>query len=172
YLVIPLRALHALGEGEFQHLWMAAQLPDISLVSGEASAVDAALLARADADCLAALHIANGVRLRVFERYERQQQVVRRGIRELPVFCNDVGKAVAGDGQAVVALFKADAEDVPPLLVLGLIVRVYAHDVVAALALLTEDFQRAGRVVRSDYAVRDLRQQKPCGGLVAGVGEG
>ena len=102
--VIPLRALHALGEGEFQHLRMAAQLPDISLVSGKASAVDAALLASADADCLAALHIANGVRLRVFERYERQQQVVRRGVRELPVFCDDVGKAVAGDGQAVVAL--------------------------------------------------------------------
>ena len=74
--------------------------------------MDAALLAGADADGLAAPDIADGVRLRVLERDKREEQVVHGALGEGLVRRNDVAEALAGDGQGVVALLKTDAEDV------------------------------------------------------------
>ena len=87
-------ALHALLEGEAQHLRVAAQVPEVGLRPGELGAVDARLLAGADADHLAAEGVADRVRLGVLERDEAEQQVAARLGGELAA--DDLGEVALG----------------------------------------------------------------------------
>ena len=68
--VVAVRTADALLKRQIQHLFMLTQIPDVRLVARKTRAVDAALLAGADADGLSVLRIADGVRLRVFQRDE------------------------------------------------------------------------------------------------------
>ena len=123
--------------------------------------MDAALLPGADADGLAVLRVADAVRLRILERDEGEQQVVHGALRELFVRRDDVLQALAGDGQGVVALLEADAEDVAPLDGRRLIVGVDAHDVVVALALGAQYLDGLRRVAGGDDAVGHFGDEQP-----------
>ena len=94
--------------------------------------MDAALLAGADADGLAVLGVADGVRLRVFERNERNDHVALRVIGKILIFGDDVHKQRLVDLAVVAALLERDAEDVLLLLRGGNVGGVHLHDVVLA----------------------------------------
>ena len=151
---------------------MLPQVPEVSLVAGQAGAVDAALLAGAHADSLAVHRVADGVGLGVFEGDEGHQQVQLVLPGEGLVLRHQVGEEGLVDLEVVAALFKGDAVDLLDLLGSGDIVRVDGHHVVAALALGLEDFQRLVGVAGGDDAVGDLPLDELGRGRVTDVAQG
>ncbi|MPN34398.1 hypothetical protein SDC9_181891 [bioreactor metagenome] len=81
--VVPIRALERRQKRQVQQGFVPPHPPDIRLVAREPRAVNAALLPRADPNRLPARGKANGVGLRVFERDERENQVVLRALANL-----------------------------------------------------------------------------------------
>jgi hypothetical protein len=75
-----LRALDALLERQREDARVVPQPPDVGLAPGEARAVDARLLARAEADERAVLCVRDAVGLGVLER-ERREDEVRQRVR-------------------------------------------------------------------------------------------
>ena len=73
--VVTVGTADIVDKGEVHHFRMLAEPPDVGFVAGEARAMDAALLAGADADGLAVLHIAHAVALRVFQRDKGYDEV-------------------------------------------------------------------------------------------------
>ena len=67
-------------------------------------------VARAHADGLAVLHIADGVGLGVLQGDERKDHVVLCALRQILVLGNDVGEQALVNLVVVVTLLKADAE--------------------------------------------------------------
>ena len=132
---------------------MLPQEPAVRLLPRQAGAVDTALLACADADRLAVLDVADRVGLRVLERDERQDHIVARGLGQILVFGHDVVQQAFGNLVIVVALLEGHAENVALLDGLRGIARVDLDDVIAALALSFEDFERLRRVGGGDDAV-------------------
>ena len=114
---------------------MLPQEPVIGLAARESGAVDAALLARAHADGLAVLDIADRVGLGVLQRNQRHDHIERCRVGQVLVVGDDVVQHRAVDLQIVVALLEGHAKYVALLNGLGLIRRVDLHDIVAALAL-------------------------------------
>ena len=98
---------------------MLAQEPVVRLVARQTRAVDAALLARAHADGLAVLHIADGVGLGVLQGDEGDEHVPLGGLGQLLVVSDDVVQQGLADGEAVAALLEGDTEDVLVLHGLG-----------------------------------------------------
>jgi len=134
--------------------------------------VDAALLARAHADGLAVFHVAHGIGLGVFEGDERHRHIQLRALRQGLVRGDDIAEQRGRDPVIVSPLLKGDAEHVLVLQGGGDVGGVDLHDVVGALFLGFEDFERRRGVARRDDAVRDLVLEIEGGGLVARVGEG
>ena len=92
-------------------------------------------------------------------------------LRQILVLGDDVGEQALVDLVVVVALLKADAENIALLDRLRLVVRVDFDNVIAALALGFENFERLVGEVRGDDAVRDLVCEVGGGVGVAGVGQ-
>ena len=151
---------------------MLAQEEGVGLRAGQARAVDAALLTRADADGLPAEGVADGVGLGVFERDQGDDEVKDRALGQRFVFRHDLAEQLAVDFEIVAALLEGDAEDLLALLRLGHVGRVDLHDVVGAVALAFEQLQGFGRIAGGDDAVGDLALDDPRGGHVAGLGQG
>ena len=64
--VVAVRASHGVLKRQAKRRGTLPQIPAISFISGEAGAMDARLLSRADTDRLSVLRVANGIRLGVF----------------------------------------------------------------------------------------------------------
>ena len=109
--VVAVRAADFRFERETKDLRALAQEPVVRLRAGKARAVDAALLAGADADGLAVLRVADGVGLRVFERDEGNQEIALGAFRQIMILRHDVLEAVFRDFDIVAFLFECDAED-------------------------------------------------------------
>ncbi len=133
--VVAVRAANALLKRQIQHLLVLAQIPDIRLVARKTRAVDAALLAGADADGLTVLRIADGVRLRVFQRDEGEHQIKLCVLRNLFAFRHKICQHVRVDFQLVSALLERDAENILVLNRLRLVIRVDLNNIVRALTL-------------------------------------
>ena len=143
-------------ERQIEDLRALAQEPVVGLRASEARAVDAALLAGADADGLAVLRVADGVGLRVLERDQGDQEVALCALWQVVVLRHDVLEAVFRDGDVVALLLKGDAEDLLALELFRLIGRIHLQDQVRALALRFEDLECFRRICGCDDAVGDL----------------
>ena len=108
-------AAHAGAEPHVAQHRMKAQVPGARLVDGELGAVDARLLAGADADRLAAVHDAHRVGLGVLQDDQREQHVARHRRRDVPRRGGDVGQQIAADGGGVAGLLQGHAEHLAPL---------------------------------------------------------
>ena len=92
-------------------------------------------------------------------------------LRQILVLGNDVGEQALVNLVVVVALLKADAENVALLDRLWLVVRVDLDNVVAALALGLEDLEGLSGEVRRNDAVGNLVCEVGSGVCVTGVGQ-
>ena len=92
-------------------------------------------------------------------------------LRQVLVLGNDVVQQALADLVVVVALLKADAENVALLDRLRLVVRIDLDHVIAALALGFQDLERFCGEIRGDDAVRDLVCEVGCGVRIAGIGQ-
>ena len=170
--VVAVGAADAVDELKAEHLGVLAQVPVVGLAAGQARAVDAALLARADADGLTVLDVAHRVGLRVLERDEGDHHVDLGLGGNLLVLGHHVGEQVGRDLVVVAALLEGDAEDVLGLHGSGHVGRVDLHDVVLAGLLGLEDLERLVGVGGGDDAVGHLALEVAGHVGVAGVGQG
>ena len=100
---------------------MLPEPPIIGLVTRETSAVDAGLLACAEADDLSVFGVADGVGLGVFEGDGCDGEVDDSGIREDGVGRgDDVGEGLGGDFDVVAVLGEGDSVDLAGLGAWGL----------------------------------------------------
>ena len=159
------------NEIEPEHLRMLAQMPDVRFVARKARAVNTRLLPRAHTDGLTVFCIADGVRLRVFERDERNHEVTLGAVGQVFVFRNNVLKRAFVDLQRVAALLKGDAEHVLVLDGRRLVICIDLYNVVIALFLGFEDLQRLGLVAGGDDAVGHFMLNKLRRRHVANVGK-
>ena len=149
---------------------MLAQEPDVCLVAGKACAVDSRLLSRADADGLSVLCVAHGVRLCVFERDKRQDEVALCVFGQCFVLRRDVlHEHGLIDFQLVAALLECYSKHIFIFLFGGLVALVDFYDVVGALPLGFKYLERLVGVTRRDNAVGNLTLDKPCRLHVANV---
>ena len=151
---------------------MLPEPPVVGLVARQTRAVDAALLARADADALTILHIAYGVGLGVLEGDHGNRQVALGKVGQLLVFGDDIAEKIVSDDQFVALLLEGDAEYILALQLFRLIGGVDLDDVVIALALGFEDFEGFRLIAGGDHAVGHLGLDELCGRDVAHVGQG
>ena len=171
--VVAVGAADFLHERQRHHFRVLAEPPDVGLVAGQAGAVDAALLSRADADGLSVLHVADGVALGVLQGDEGNHQVALRLVREGLVGRRDVleqGRVVQFD--LVAPLLEGDAEHLFVFHGGRHVVRVNLDDVVGAFALFAQDLERFFRVVRRYDPVAHLSLDEGGGGGVARVAQG
>ena len=134
--------------------------------------MDTALLSCADADSLTVLHVADGVRLCIFQRDEGDDQVALGLGCEGLVLCGHIlEEGVVVELDLVAALLEGDAEHLFPLDRLRLVVGVYLDHVIGTLALVFQDFDSLGRIVGSNHTVAHLALQQLGGSGVAGVAE-
>ena len=150
---------------------MLAQEPDIRLIARQTGAMNTGLLASAHADHLAALCVADGVGLRVFQRNQGNQQVALCIFRDILVVRHHIGEHGFVDFDLIAALLKRDTVYILALHRSRLIVRVDLHHIVVALTLRLEDFQRFVGITGGDDAVGYLAGQQRRGFFVADVGQ-
>ena len=151
---------------------MLAQIPDVRFVAGKARAVNARLLARANADGLPARGVADGVGLGVFQRNQGDDEIARGVLRQIFVLGDNLAEERVVDLQIVAPLLKGNAKHVFQLYFRGNILRVDLHDVIAAFALFQQNLHRLFGVARRDYAVGDLAGKDGRRRLVAHIGQG
>ena len=170
--VVAVGTPYALLEGQAHHLRVLAQPPDVGLVARQSGAVYAALLSGADADGLSVLHVADAVRLRIFQRDERDDEVAPCLGRKGLVLGGDILKQ-RGVVQLdfVAPLLEGHAEALLALYRLRLVRGVYLDDVVRTLALLLQYLDGLGGIVGGYHAVAHLALQQQGGGLVARVAQ-
>ena len=134
--------------------------------------MDTALLTCADADGLTVLHVADRVRLRIFQRDEGDDQVALGLGSEGLVLCGHIlEEGVIVELDLVATLFESDTEYLLPLNRFRLVVGVYLNDVIGTLALVFQNLDGLGRIVRSDHTIAHLALQQLGGSGVAGVAE-
>ena len=169
--VVAVGAANAFDKWQGEYLRVAAEIPVVRLAAGETRAVDAALLARAHADGLAVLGVADGVRLGVFERDERNDHVALRIIRKGLIFGDDVLQKGLVDLEVVASLLEGNAEDVLLFLRGGNVGGVDLYDVVLAALFRLQDGERLLTERGGNDAVGDFALEILGGGGVALVGE-
>ena len=149
---------------------MLAQPPYIGFVASQTGAMDTALLTGTDADGLTVLHVADGVRLCVFQRDEGDDQVAL-GLRGKGlVLCGDVlEEGIVVELDLVAALFEGDAEDLLALDGLRHVVRVNLDHIISSLAFVLQDLDGLGGIVGGNHTVRNLALQNLGGHSVAGI---
>ena len=169
--IVAIRTADVVDKLQTEDLRMLTQAPVVRLVARQTGAVDAALLTRADADCLSVLDIADRVGLRVLQGNQRDNHIELCLLRQLLVLGDDVLKQIRADLEVVVTLLEGDAEDIAVLDRSRLIVRIDLDHVEGSSALGLEDLERLVGVARRDDAVGYLRLQIGCGCRVADVGQ-
>ncbi|TLD22845.1 hypothetical protein PspLS_07561 [Pyricularia sp. CBS 133598] len=169
-LVGPLGALLPLDAEDAR---VEAQPPVVGLVAGEAGAVDAGLLAGAEADDLAVGGVADRVALGVLERDGGDGQVAqgRLGQGRAVLGHDDGAKRRGRDLDVVAMLGQRHAVDGAHLLRARDVVGVHLQHQVAAALLLLEDLERRGVVAGSNDTVRDLLGDDLGSGQVDDVAE-
>ena len=130
------------------------------------------LLTRADADSLPVNRVANGVRLSIFERDERDYEIASRAVGEVFVLSDNICEQLSVYLKVVSALLEGYAVDLLALCLFGNIIRVDFHYIVVALALGFENFERLGLIAGGDNAVGDLALYHLRGSNIADIGEG
>ena len=170
--IVAVSTADAGHERQGHHLRMLAQPPDVSLLTGQTCAMDAALLSGTDADSLTILDIAHRIGLRVLERDKRNHQVATRlGGEDLILRGDILEKGGVVEADLVASLFKGDAEHLLTLDGLRTISGVYLYYIIRSLALFLKNLQRSGRIVRSDDTIGDLTLDEQCRGLVASIAQ-
>ena len=169
--VVAVRTANVFNELQTQNLRMLAQIPVVSFIAGKTRAMDAALLAGADTDCQAVLHVAHGVRLGVLQRDLSHHHVDLRLISEFFVLSDDIVKLIWGDGEVVMTLLERHAEHVLALNGSAHVVRVDLNDVVLAALLGFQDLKRLVGESRGDDAVGDFPLQVVGNVSVAHIGK-
>ena len=134
--------------------------------------MDSRLLTCADADSLTVNRVANGVRLRIFERYERDYEIASRVVGEVFILGDNICEQLSVYLKVVSALLKGYAVDLLALRLLGNVVGVDFYYIVVTLALGLENFESLGLIAGGDDAVGDLALYHLCGRHVADIGEG
>ena len=79
-------------------------MPDVRFISGKTRTVYSRLLTRADADCLTVFCIAYRIWLRIFERYQRDNQIFFCALRNVFILGDDIFKKVKINFKVVSAL--------------------------------------------------------------------
>lgn len=154
---------------------MEAHPPVVGLVAGEAGAVDAGLLAGAEADDLPVEGVADGIGLGVFEGDGGDGEVAEGGVGQgAGVFGDDDGGegVFRGDLDVVAVLLEVDAVDGAGFDGCGVVGVVDLEDEVFAAFLLREDVEGLGGVGGCDDAVGDFARDDLGGDGVDLVGEG
>ena len=171
--VVAVSTTDVVDKRQVHHLRMLTQPPDVGLVTCQTGAVDTALLTGTDTDGLTVLHVADGVRLRVLQRNQGNDQVAL-GLRcEGLVLCGHIlEEGIVVELDLVATLFESDAETLLRLDGSGLVARVDLNHIIGALALVLQYLDGLRRIVGSNHTVAHLTlQQLGCCG-VAGVREG
>ena len=152
---------------------MLAQPPDVGFRTCQTGAVNAALLAGADADGLTVFHIANGVRLRVFEGNEGDGEIAHgRGGQLLVLRGALVEEVRIRKIHLVASLFEGDAEHLFAFDGIGYVVGIHLQNAIRAFALGLQDLERFGGEPRGYNAVAHFAFDEQGGCLVAFVGKG
>ena len=143
--------------------------PFVGFVAGEPRAVNSALLACADSDCLPVFDIANAVRLRVFQHDERNHQIAFFFFRKIFVFCNNVFEAGRINFQKIVSLFECDSENLLALQFRRNEIFIDLNHAIRALFFASKNFKRV-RIVRwSDDSVGNFFCDELRRGFVARI---
>ena len=169
--VVAVGATDRVFEREREHLRMLAEPPDISFVAGKARAMYAGLLACTDTDSLTVFGIADGVRLRVFERDKSDKKVAACFFREVFVRRRAVFKECFRDLCVVARLRERDAEQVFFFDFFRNVVRVDLDDIVRAFTFRFEDSECFVCVTRCDHAVGYFASEHRSRFFVAYIGE-
>ena len=98
--------------------------------------MDTRLLARADTDGLAALRVADRIRLCILQRDKRDEQIALGVLGKILALCNNVGEHIGVDLDLIAALLEGNAEHLLCLNGRGDIILINGDDVVAAFTLL------------------------------------
>ena len=126
--------------------------------------MDTTLLTSADADGLSVFHIADAVRLRIFQRNQCDNQVALCLCSECLVLGGDVfkqGRIV--EFNLVTSLFEGNAKALLSLNGSRLVVRINLNDVIRTLALVFQYLNRLGSIVRSNHTIAHFAlQQQRC----------
>ena len=135
--------------------------------------MNAALLSGADADGLTVFHIANGVRLRVFEGDEGDGEIAHGGCRQFLVLRGALVEEMwVGKIHLVATLFEGDAKHLFAFDGIGHVVRIHLQNTIRALALGLQNLERFGGETGGDDPVAHFAFNEECGCLVAFVGQG
>ena len=156
-IVALLGPLYALLEFQVDHTRMLSDPPVVRFLAGQSGAMNSGLLACAHTDHLAISGIANRVRLRVLERYRRNQQISQRILAEHLVLGYHVRKRARIDFHIVSTLLQSKAEYCPRLDCVRLVfVHVESQHTVVAALFLAQNVQSFRLVARRDNAVRNF----------------
>ena len=146
-----------------------AQVPIIRLISGKARAMNATLLTRANPDSLPALSVANRIRLRVLQSYQRNQKVADGFGRESFIFSRHVLKASGGNFNVIMFLRESHAENLLSFNRGRLVIGIHFYDKIIPVALSFKNFQSLSRIGRRNNSVRNFAAQEISSSLVAFV---
>ena len=168
--VVAVGTANTIHEGQVHYFWMLTEPPDVGLVTSQTSTMDAALLTCADADCLTVFHVADGVRLCIFQRDEGNDQVAfgLRG-KGLVLRRNVLEEGIVVKLDFVASLLEGNAEDLLALNGLRLIVRIDLDHVIGTLALVLQDLDGLRGIVWGNHTIAHFALQDLGGGGVAGV---
>ena len=155
--VVTVGTADIVDKGEVHHFRMLAEPPDVGFVTGQAGAVDTALLSGTDTDGLSVLHVADGVGLRIFQGDEGNHQVALGLGGEFLVGCGDIlEESGIVETDFITALFEGDAITLFDFHGCGHVRGVHLNDVVSTLTLFSQDLQSLFGVVRGNDAVAHL----------------
>ena len=135
YGVVPVRTLDLIFERQAEHLVVLAQVPFVSLFSGQPGAVDPGLLSGAHAYDLSVFRIAYGIGLGIFEGYEGYDHVPPGFFRQVFVICNDIGKQARIYPVIISPLLESHSEYLLFLQLGRNIRRVYFYYIVVSFSL-------------------------------------
>ena len=153
-------AAQAVAERELEDAGVLLKHPAVGFGAGEAGAVDAGLLAGAEADDLSVGGEADGVGLGVAEGDGGDEQVAAGVGGEVALLGDDVVEELVVDGAGVGGLFEADAEEFAALGGGRGEVGVGFEDQVAAALFGLEQLERVGVVGGGDDAVGDFAAEE------------
>ena len=170
--VVTVGTTDVIHERQVHHLRMLAQPPDVGLVTCQTGAVDTALLTGTDTDGLSVLHVADRVRLGIFQGDKGDDQVAF-GLwgKGLVLGGHILEEGIVVEFDLVTALLKGDAEHLLALDRLRHVGRINLNHIIGTLALILQDLDSLRGEVWGDHTVAYFTLQQFGGGGVAGVRE-
>ena len=151
--IVTVRTSKALLKLQGKHLRRLAQEPVVGLVSRQTRAVDAGLLARADADGLSALHIADGIGLGILQGDQGDLHVDERRLRMSFLSVTTLESSFSSTHSSIDIRIEGDAVHLLSLDFSRTVIRIDLDHIVVPLFLLFQNFQRLRRVAGSDHTI-------------------